>query len=160
MPPNDPNHVRSRSRAGPTRRLPALIALAALLVVVLPVPVAQASIGVTPATVDLTDPPLLPGGGKRAVIHLQQYRSENTVVDVSVVPLNGGWGDASSWVGLDREGRLTLAPGMHTFTAQVNVPKATPNGEYRAGVMFTIHAPSSQQGGIATLAAVTATLLI
>lgn len=123
----------------------------------------QGSVGVSPATAEFTDPPLLPGGTSQVVLKLQQRYAQPIDVHVAALPLSGDAGDAHTWLRLDREGHMVLSPGIHEFIVKIQVPETAANGLYKAGVAFEITPEETAQGDNSSATAkssVTATLTI
>lgn len=140
--------------------------LLAIVSTVLAVPsgaTTQGSAGVSPATLSFVDPPALAGGTQQGALEFQQRYDVPVEVAVTIISLQGDWGDARSWMSLDRSGRFTLEPGTHPFHLKAATPDGVPNGLYKAGVLFRIHPPhvdAFEGSGSTAETSVTATIVL
>lgn len=154
-----------------TRPAPSIVRMFVLLTLALvlapnPVPGAQAAhsaVGVSPATLDFTDPPLLAGGSKVGFLTFQQHYDRPVEVQIDAIPYGGPAGDATSWLRLSSQGTIVLTPGSHQIDVHVDVPASTANGHYAAGVRFMVQPPDGRDfegSGATAQAAVTSIIKI
>jgi hypothetical protein len=122
-------------------------------------------VGVSPATLEMDDPPLLRGGGKVATLQFQQHDHDLAHVLLSVQSPNpGDHGDASSWITLDPPQGEIEVPRTDDFPVQIEVavPETAANGLYAARVNFRLTQACEADGGacVGVQAATTATVWI
>lgn len=136
---------------------PAILLVCALLLA-LPLPAAAqdgSGVGVTPATTEMDDPPLLRGGSKVATLQFQQHDHDLAYVEVRVQPPPpGDHGDASTWITLRPADGQDPAQDLqvertsdYPVQVDVQVPETAANGAYAARVNFRLKQACDADGG-------------